>query len=155
MAPKKPAAGDASRSGSPARLNLLETANANERLSEFERASKIAGLSKLLSGKGPFTIFAPTNRAFAKLTPAEQDALFGDVKALALVLSSHIVHSRVKAPSMEVANTVTSVQGNALRITRDGSGYHVNTARIVKTRIRASNGVIHAIDTVLDPRRAG
>ena len=151
MAPKKSDPRDAANSRSPEELNLLETARANGRLSEFRRASKIAGLSSLLRGKGPFTIFAPTNKAFAKLEPSERKALFGDVKMLARVLSGHIVPARVKAPTTAMENTVTSVKGDDLRLTRDDDGYHVNAARIVKTRIRASNGVIHAIDTVLVP----
>ncbi len=151
MTPKNPGNTPTSGSGSPVDMNLLDTAMATERLQEFERASKLAGLAKLLGGKGPFTIFAPTNKAFAKLPAAERDALFSDTKALARVLSYHIVRARVKAPTTGVDNTVTTVQGDDLLITRDGSGYHVNDARIVKTRIRASNGVIHAIDTVLVP----
>jgi uncharacterized surface protein with fasciclin (FAS1) repeats len=152
MAPKKPGTNQPSSSDSPAEMNLLDTALATERLQEFQRASKLAGLAKMLRGKGPFTIFAPTNKAFAKLPASERDALFGDVKALARVLSYHIVRARVKAPTTETDNTVTTVQGDDLTLSRDGSGYHVNAARIVKTRIRASNGVIHAIDTVLVPR---
>jgi uncharacterized surface protein with fasciclin (FAS1) repeats len=153
MSPKKSDISKTSGSGSSAPMNLLETAMATERLQEFQRASKLAGLSKLLGGKGPFTIFAPTDKAFAKMPAAERDALFGDTKALARVLSNHIVRERVKAPTTTTSNTVTSVHGNELNLTRDGEGYHVNAARIVKTRIRASNGVIHAIDTVLVPAR--
>ena len=152
MTPKNPGIAQTSSSDSPVALNLLDTAMATERLQEFQRASKLAGLARMLGGKGPFTIFAPTNKAFAKLPATERDALFGDAKALARVLSCHIVRARVKAPTTGNDNTVTSVQGDDLKITRDGSGYHVNAARIVKTRIRASNGVIHAIDTVLVPR---
>ena len=151
MTAKQSGTNSTSSSGSPVEMNLLDTAMATERLHEFERASKLAGLAKMLGGKGPFTIFAPTNKAFAKLPEAERDALFGDAKALARVLSYHIVRARVKAPTTGADNTVTTVQGDDLKITRDGSGYHVNAARIVKTRIRASNGVIHAIDTVLIP----
>jgi uncharacterized surface protein with fasciclin (FAS1) repeats len=129
----------------------MDTALGTTRLQQFERASKVAGLGKMLSGKGPFTVFAPTDKAFAKLPAAERDALFADAKLLARVLSYHIVRARVSAPTRGEANHVTTVQGDQLEISRDGEGYHVNAAKIVKTRIRASNGVIHAIDTVLVP----
>jgi len=151
MAPKNPGSDATSSSKSPADKNLLDTALGTERLKEFERASKLAGLAKLLGGKGPFTVFAPTNKAFAKLPVAERDALFGNAKALARVLTYHIVRAKVKAPTAGAENTVTTVQGADIKITLESDGYRVNTAKIVKTRIRASNGVIHAIDEVLVP----
>jgi uncharacterized surface protein with fasciclin (FAS1) repeats len=151
MAPKKNGSETSSSSNTNGEKNLLDTALSTVRLQEFERASKLAGLAKLLSGKGPFTVFAPTDRAFAKLPAAEREALFGNAKALERVLSYHIVSARVKAPTLGKANSVTTVQGKNINITRDGEGYHVNAAKVVKTRIKASNGVIHAIDTVLVP----
>jgi uncharacterized surface protein with fasciclin (FAS1) repeats len=119
-------------------------------------AIKRAGLVKTLKGKGPFTVFAPTDEAFAKLPTGQLDALLADKDALTNVLTYHVLGSKVLSsalqPTQEVAAlnampfTITVADGKAT-IT-DGQGNEVN---IVETDIRAKNGVIHVIDSVMLP----
>jgi uncharacterized surface protein with fasciclin (FAS1) repeats len=143
---------------SPQRLNLTPYADAPDlvaTVSEFERlrtfaaALHTAGLERLLSERGPFTIFAPTNRAFEKLPRREFDALLADASRLARVLCHHVVPGRVRAPRPDAPGLAMPIDGAELRLSATGSRYQVDGASIVKTNIRASNGVIHAIDTVL------
>lgn len=113
---------------------------------------KAAGLVDDLSASGPITVFAPTNRAFARMPQPELDALLADKDRLAEVLRHHIVDHRVRAPRRDAATEETPVAGDALTLTSRTDAFRVDDARLVKTNIRASNGVIHAIDTVLLPR---
>jgi uncharacterized surface protein with fasciclin (FAS1) repeats len=130
--------------------DLLGMATATERLTTFAAAVRSAGLAGLLSSSGPFTIFAPTNRAFEKMPEDERDALLTNASRLAAVLCHHVVPGRVKAPKPESPRIVLPVSGSELTLTADRDAFHVNEARLVKTNIRGSNGVIHAIDTVLE-----
>jgi uncharacterized surface protein with fasciclin (FAS1) repeats len=133
--------------------DIVETAAAAGRFATFGRAIQATGLASLLGGKGPFTVFAPTDKAFAKMPGADLDALLGNTTELTRVLSYHVVRDRVKAPRAGTPNSLTTATGSNLEISRaDGGGFKVNEARILKTNIRASNGVIHAIDRVLVPR---
>lgn len=134
--------------------NVLEIASALGRFDTFGRAIQAAGMTNTLSGRGPFTIFAPTDKAFAKLPPAELNALFADPEALRTLLANHVVPSTVRAPRRQAPAEVTTLDGRQLdlRVVPEDGGYQVGDARIVKTNIRASNGVIHAINTVLTPR---
>ena len=136
---------------SPYAESLLEMCAATPRLKAFNSAVGAAGLAELLRGDGPFTIFAPTDRAFDKLPGDERDALLGDTERLTDLILHHVVSGRVKAPREKKPRKVTPQFGDQLRLTAKAGAYHVDDARIVKTNIRASNGVIHAIDTVLDP----
>jgi uncharacterized surface protein with fasciclin (FAS1) repeats len=136
-----------------ATTDIMETAAVAGRFETFGRAIKAAGLTSMLGGKGPFTVFAPTDKAFAKMPNADLDALLENTTELTRVLSYHVVRDRVKAPRAGSPNSITTATGNNLEISRaDGGGFKVNEARILKTNIRASNGVIHAIDRVLVPR---
>jgi uncharacterized surface protein with fasciclin (FAS1) repeats len=132
--------------------DLLGMASATDRLTTFAAAIRSAGLAGLLSSSGPFTIFAPTNRAFEKMPDEERDALLTNASRLAAVLCHHVVPGRVKAPKPESPRIVLPVSGAELTLTADRDAFHVNEARLVKTNIRGSNGVIHAIDTVLATR---
>ena len=129
--------------------SLLEACAATPRLQAFSAAVTAAGLTNLLGGDGPLTIFAPTDKAFAKLK-GEQNLLNGDATRLAEVLRHHVVTGRVSAPRVKKPRKVTPEFGDDLELTRTDRGFHVDQARIVKTNIRAANGVIHAIDRVLD-----
>jgi uncharacterized surface protein with fasciclin (FAS1) repeats len=133
------------------RLDLVATAASLKPLSTFTRAVRLAGLEDALAGSGPMTIFAPTNRAFARLPQPELDALLADRVRLAEVLRHHIVDHRVRAPRRDAPREETSVAGSSLTLTSRSDAFRVDDARLVKTNIRASNGVIHAIDTVLLP----
>jgi uncharacterized surface protein with fasciclin (FAS1) repeats len=136
-----------------ATTDIVGTAAAAGRFETFGRAIRAAGLVPMLGGKGPFTVFAPTDKAFAKMPTADLDALLEDTTELARVLSYHVVRDRVKAPRAGAPNSIATTSGTNLEISRAASGgFNVNEARILKTNIRASNGVIHAIDTVLVPR---
>lgn len=136
-----------------ATTDIVETAAATGRFETFGRAIRAAGLTSMLGGEGPFTVFAPTDKAFAKMPSADLDALLDNTTELTRVLSYHVVRNRVKAPRAGSPNSLPTASGTNLEISRaDGGGFKVNEARILKTNIRASNGVIHAIDSVLVPR---
>ena len=137
---------------SPYAESLVEMSASIPRLQAFTAAINTAGLGALLRDKGPFTIFAPTDHAFDKIPSDERAALLGDSARLADLLRHHMVAGRVKAPRVKKSRRVKPQFGEPLKLTASDRGFHVDEARIVKTNIRASNGVIHAIDTVLDPR---
>jgi len=137
--------------GSPYAESLLDKCASTPRLQAFNAAIGAAGLADLLRGSGPLTIFAPTDRAFDKLPGDERAALLGDAGRLSDLIRHHVVTGRVKAPKAKKPRNVTPQFGDELHLTASDAGFHVDEARIVKTNIRASNGVIHAIDTVLDP----
>ena len=137
--------------------SLLETAAARGRFRTLGVAIRQAGLVDLMSGKGPFTFFAPTDDAFARMPQLEREAFLQDKASLADVLTYHLVRERVKAPTVGSPRTATTVNGGTITITVKNRGFKrrrfkVNDAKIVKTEILASNGVIHAIDSVLIPR---
>ena len=140
-----------SREASPYAESLLEACAAIPRLQAFSAAIGTAGLARLLGGSGPITIFAPTDRAFERIPSAELASLLGDSSRLAEVLRHHVVAGKVSAPRVTKPRKVTPEFGEDLELTRSDRGFHVDQARIVKTNIRAANGVIHAIDRVLDP----
>ncbi len=109
-----------------------------------------AGLVDTLKGKGPFTVFAPTDAAFAKIPKADLDALLKDKAKLASVLTYHVVSGKVMAVNVK-AGKVKTVQGSELTVTTAG-GVMVDNAHVTATDIVADNGVIHVIDTVIMPK---
>jgi uncharacterized surface protein with fasciclin (FAS1) repeats len=138
-------------------IDLLETAAARGNFRTLGNAIRTAGLVGLMSERGPFTLFAPTDDAFLRIPEQERTALLGDKSALAKVLTYHLVRERVKAPRVGSPRTAQTVNGGTLTITvKDRGfkrrGFKVNDAKITRTEIMASNGVIHAIDSVLMPR---
>ncbi|CAN5242868.1 hypothetical protein BH23GEM2_BH23GEM2_25890 [soil metagenome] len=154
--PRSADAGTASKraAGWRPKENILEIAAASGRFETLGRAVKAAGFTEMLSAAGPITLFAPTDKAFLKLPPAELSALLADKAKLQKLLSHHVVPSKVRAPRSQVPSSVTTHGGEQIeiRVVPEDGGYAVSDARIVKTNIRASNGVIHAIDTILTPR---
>jgi uncharacterized surface protein with fasciclin (FAS1) repeats len=108
-----------------------------------------AALVETLKGDGPYTVFAPNDEAFAKIPPAQLEALLADKAQLTKVLTYHVVPGKVMAADVKTGQ-VTTVEGSALTITV-GDGVMIDNANVVKTDIVASNGVIHVIDTVLIP----
>jgi uncharacterized surface protein with fasciclin (FAS1) repeats len=137
--------------------SILETAAERGTFRTLAGAIRSAGLVDLISGKGPFTLFAPTDDAFARMPQLERETLLEDKASLAEVLTYHLVRERVKAPTVGTPRTATTVNGGTITITVKNRGFRrrgfkVNEAKIVKTEILASNGVIHAIDSVLTPR---
>ncbi len=129
--------------------DIVDVAAGNKDFSTLVTAVKAAGLVETLKGKGPFTVFAPTNAAFAKIPKADLDALLKDKAKLTAVLTYHVVPAKVMAADVK-AGDATTVNGKAIKITTD-KGVMVNNAKVIKTDVAASNGVIHAIDTVLMP----
>lgn len=131
--------------------DILTTAEGSNRLGVFVDFMRAADLSTLLLGEGPFTVFAPTDRAFSKWSVRERDALLADRSRLRRVMRGHVVAGYIAAPTSTVASSFTTIEGTTLRLTSTGGAFHVGTARLVQTSIPASNGMIHAIDTVLLP----
>ena len=113
-------------------------------------AVQAAGLVDTLKGPGPFTVFAPTDAAFAKIPKATLDALLADKAKLTAVLTYHVGPGKVMAKDVK-AGKVKTVQGGELTITTTG-GVKVDGANVVTTDVAASNGVIHVIDTVVLPK---
>jgi uncharacterized surface protein with fasciclin (FAS1) repeats len=116
-------------------------------------AVKAAGLVDALSGTGPFTVFAPTDAAFAKLPAGTLDALLKDPQKLAAILKYHVVAGKVMAADVIKANGAkpATLNGATLDIQVKGGMVHVNSASVTKADVVASNGVIHVIDTVVLP----
>ena len=130
--------------------DVVDTAVKAGNFTTLVAAVKAAGLGDTLKGPGPFTVFAPTDAAFAKVPKATLDALLADKAALTKVLNYHVVPGKVMAADVK-AGKVKTVEGQDLTITTKG-GVMVNNAKVVATDVVASNGVIHAIDTVLMPK---
>ena len=129
--------------------DIVDTAVAAGNFSTLVAAVTAAGLVDTLKSAGPFTVFAPTNDAFAKIPKATLDGLLADKAALTKVLTYHVVSGKVMAADVK-AGHVKSVQGSDLAMATEG-GVTVNGAKVVAADVAASNGVIHAIDTVLMP----
>jgi uncharacterized surface protein with fasciclin (FAS1) repeats len=113
-------------------------------------AVKAAGLVDTLKGKGPFTVFAPTDAAFAKVPKADLDALLKDKAKLTAVLTYHVVPGKVMSTDIKPGK-VKTVQGSELTLATTG-GVMVDKAKVVSADVAADNGVIHVIDTVLMPK---
>lgn len=115
-------------------------------------AVKAAGLVTTLKGPGPFTVFAPTDAAFAKLPKGTVEGLLKDKKKLAAVLTYHVVPGRVMAKDVVSLSRAKTVNGESLSIDAGSDGVKVDNARVIKTDIAAANGVIHVIDSVVLPK---
>ena len=132
--------------------DIVDTAVAAGDFSTLVTAVKAAGLVETLKGEGPFTVFAPTDAAFAKVPTDTLNALLADKAALANVLTYHVVAGNVMAADVVKLTSAVTVQGQAVSIAvKDGKVY-VDGAQVVATDIKASNGVIHVIDAVILPK---
>ena len=130
--------------------DIVDTAVAAGNFKTLATALGVAGLVDTLKGKGPFTVFAPTDEAFAKIPKADLDALLKDKAKLTAVLTYHVVPGKVMAADVK-AGKVKTVQGSELTVSTSG-GVMVDKAKVIKTDIVADNGVIHVIDTVIMPK---
>lgn len=130
--------------------DIVDTAVAAGNFKTLATALQAAGLVDTLKGKGPFTVFAPTDEAFAKVPKADLDALLKDKAKLTAVLTYHVVPGKVMAKDVK-AGKVKTVQGSELTISTTG-GVMVDQAKVTATDIAADNGVIHVIDSVLMPK---
>ena len=130
--------------------DIVDTAVAAGDFKTLAAALEKAGLIDTLKGKGPFTVFAPTDAAFAKVPKKDLDALLADKSKLASVLTYHVVPGSVMAKDVK-AGKVKTVQGSDLTLSTSG-GVKVDGANVVKADIVADNGVIHVIDSVVLPK---
>ena len=130
--------------------DIVDTAVAAGDFKTLAVALEKAGLVDTLKGKGPFTVFAPTDAAFAKVPKADLDALLADKAKLAAVLTYHVVPGSVMAKDVK-AGKVKTVQGSDLTVSTSG-GVKVDGATVTKADIVADNGVIHVIDSVVLPK---
>jgi len=132
--------------------DIVDTAVAAGSFNTLATALKAAGLVETLKGPGPFTVFAPTDEAFAKLPAGALDALLKDKAKLTAVLTYHVVPGKVMAADAAKLTSAKTVQGQSLKVDAT-SGVKVDGAQVVKADIVASNGVIHVIDAVVMPRQ--
>ncbi len=131
--------------------DIVDTAVAAGSFNTLVTAVKAAGLVKTLKGKGPYTVFAPNDAAFAKLPPGTVELLLKNKAKLATILKYHVVPGRVKAADV-AGKSLTVKTAAGLPVNVDGTfGVRVNDAHVIQPDIQASNGIIHVIDTVLLP----
>ncbi len=130
--------------------DVVDTAVAAGSFKTLVAAIEAAGLVETLKGPGPFTVFAPTDEAFAKLPPGTVEGLLADKAKLTAVLTYHVVAGQVTSDKVVQLTEATTVQGATVAIDAT-SGVKVNDATVVTADVMASNGVIHVIDTVLLP----
>ena len=131
--------------------DIVDTAVAAGDFTTLATALQAAGLVETLKGSGPFTVFAPTDAAFAKIPRADLEAILGDKAKLTQILTYHVVSGKVTAAEVVNLSEARTVEGQSLKITTAG-GVKVDGANVTATDIMASNGVIHVIDTVLLPQ---
>jgi uncharacterized surface protein with fasciclin (FAS1) repeats len=130
--------------------DIVDTAVGAGTFKTLAAALTAAGLIDTLKGPGPFTVFAPTDEAFAKIPKAQLDALLADKAKLTSVLTYHVVSGKVMAKDVK-AGKVKTVQGSDLTVATAG-GVMVDGAKVTATDIVADNGVIHVIDSVVVPK---
>jgi uncharacterized surface protein with fasciclin (FAS1) repeats len=134
--------------------DIVDTAVAAGSFKTLAAALQAAGLVDTLKGKGPFTVFAPTDEAFAKLPKGTvEDLLKPENKAkLTAILTYHVVPGAVTASQVTKLREAKTVNGQSVKVSATGGAVMIDGARVVKTDIRASNGVIHVIDSVILPK---
>ena len=131
--------------------DIVETAIAAGSFNTLVTAVQAAGLVETLKSAGPFTVFAPTDEAFAKIPADTLNAVLADKEKLTAILTYHVVSGKVLAADVVNLTSAKTVQGGELTIDA-AHGVKVNDANVVKTDIECDNGVIHVIDTVLMPK---
>jgi transforming growth factor-beta-induced protein len=147
-------AASSSAMASPAAKDIVDTAVGAGQFTTLAKALGAAGLVDALKGPGPFTVFAPTDAAFAKLPAGTLAKLLKDPKGqLADILKYHVVSGKVMASDITNGMTATTLQGSDLKFTIKDGNVYVNGAKVVQADIPASNGVIHVIDSVLVPKQ--
>jgi uncharacterized surface protein with fasciclin (FAS1) repeats len=134
-------------------MDIAEVAMGNSQFTTLVAALQAAGLTETLKGDGPFTVFAPTDAAFAKLDPTALANLLKpeNKDQLVKILTYHVVAGKVLAADVMKMTSAKTLEGSDLTIKVDGSTVMVNDAKVIMTDIQTKNGVIHAIDTVLMP----
>jgi uncharacterized surface protein with fasciclin (FAS1) repeats len=131
-------------------MDIVETAVAADNFNTLVTAVEAAGLVETLKGEGPFTVFAPTDEAFAALPEGTLDELLNDIPTLTAILTYHVVPGKVMSSDLSDGMMAETVEGSEVTIGTEG-GVTVDGANVVQADIEASNGVIHVIDSVILP----
>jgi|SRR5688572_19631535 len=136
-------------------FEIVDTALSVGNFSTLAAALGAAGLIESLKREGPFTVFAPTDNAFAKIPPQTLSELLQpeNKEKLTAVLTYHVVPGRVTAHEVANLNSATTLQGQTVKISKQ-DGVKINGAKVITTGVEATNGIIHVIDTVLMPSTA-
>lgn len=142
---------DHSHAAKAAATDIVAVASSAGSFNTLLAAAKAAGLVDTLQSDGPFTVFAPTDDAFAKLPEGTVDNLLADPDKLRQILLYHVVPGKVTAADVVKLSKATSAQGSDIEIAVNGSSVMVDNAHVIKTDVMASNGVIHVIDAVIIP----
>lgn len=132
--------------------NIVEVAQSAGTFKTLLAAAEAAGLVETLTGAGPYTVFAPTDDAFAKLPAGTVESLLKDKEQLTAILTYHVVPGKVMASDVAKLTSATTVQGGDVTITSENGKVMINDATVISADIEATNGVIHVIDTVLMPK---
>ena len=134
--------------------DIVAVAAGNDAFSTLVAAVKAAGLVETLQGEGPFTVFAPTNEAFAKLPEGTVESLLKpeNKDQLIAVLTYHVVAGKVMAADVVKLDSATTVQGQDVSIKVENDAVFVDGAQVVQADVKAKNGVIHVIDSVILPK---
>ena len=135
-----------------AQMDIVDTAVAAGSFSTLAKALTEADLVGTLKGDGPYTVFAPTDEAFAKLPAGTLDGLLKDKSKLKKVLLYHVVSGKVKAADVIRLREAKAAAGQTLQVVSGVNGVKINQANVIQTDIEASNGVIHVIDAVIIPK---
>lgn len=131
--------------------SILDVAEENPQLSQLVQALEAAGLTDALNRAGPITVFAPNNDAFSKLDQSDLTALLTNPSDLGDILQYHVVEGSHPSSELTDGETLTTLNGQDLTVSVNGSDIMVNDATVVQADIQAGNGVIHIVDTVLQP----
>jgi len=132
--------------------DIVDTAVSAGSFKTLVKAVQAAGLVETLKGPGPFTVFAPTDEAFAKLPAGTLESLLANPEQLKKVLTYHVVAGKVMASDVVKLKEAKTVQGSPAKIKVSGGSVMIDNAKVVKTDIVCDNGVIHVIDTVILPK---
>lgn len=147
-----PAAVSAQMAAPAPTKNIVQTAVDAGSFTTLAAALQAAGLVETLQGPGPFTVFAPTDAAFAKLPAGTVDALLRDIPRLRAILTYHVVAGKVEAKDVVKLTSANTVQGSAVAIHVMDGKVMIDDATVTTADVQASNGVIHIIDTVILPK---
>ena len=137
------------------KMTIIETAATNGDFTILMKAVKAAGLDDDLSGDGPFTVFAPTDKAFKALPKGTLEALLKDKEKLTSILTYHVVSGKVSSKQVVELDKATTLNGQEVKIMSDDKGVMIDDATVVMTDIDCTNGVIHVIDKVILPKEKG
>jgi uncharacterized surface protein with fasciclin (FAS1) repeats len=149
------ASATAHRSGKMTQPNIVALAASSPQLSTLVTLVKSAGLVKALSGSTKLTVFAPTNAAFAKVPKATLNKLAHNKKLLAEVLEYHVVKGALTAAQIEKKTSLTTLEGASVTVKVKSGSVYINQAKVITPNLKASNGIVHVINSVLTPPAAG